>query len=110
MQDFSALRFNFDLLGNVFIFTPNEWSTTRFDLGFITIKVYDAPPHSLKDSNASSKMKTTEKEKIEICSLICNASRVDGHVGAPRCGLGRMTSESIIHANLHKPNNKFVSA
>ncbi len=32
MQYFSALRFNFDLLGNVFIYTPNEWSTTRFDL------------------------------------------------------------------------------
>jgi hypothetical protein len=32
MQDFSALKFNFDLLGNVFIFTANEWFTTRFDL------------------------------------------------------------------------------
>ncbi len=81
-----------------------------FDLGFITIKVYDALPHSLKDSNVSLKVKRTEKERIEICSLIRNTSRVEGHVGAPRCGLGRMTSESIIHANLHKPNNKFVSA
>jgi hypothetical protein len=35
--------------------------------------------------------------------------RVEGCVGAPKWGLGRVISESIIHTNLHKPNNKLVS-
>jgi hypothetical protein len=30
----------------------------------------DTPAHSLKDSNASLKMKTTEKERVGVCSLI----------------------------------------
>jgi hypothetical protein len=35
---------------------------------------------------------------------------VEGHVGAPGWGLGRLTSNSIIHTDLHKPNNELVSA
>jgi hypothetical protein len=41
-----------------------------------------------------------------ICSLNRNISGVEGHVGALGWGLGRMTSKSIIHIDLHKPNNK----
>jgi hypothetical protein len=33
-----------------------------------------------------------------------------GHAGALGWGLGRVTNESIIHIDLHKPNNKSVSA
>ncbi len=36
--------------------------------------------------------------------------RVQGRVRAPGCGLRRMTSELIIHTDLHKPNNKLVNA
>jgi hypothetical protein len=79
-------------------------------LGLITIRVCDAPPHSLKDSNASSKAKITKEERIEVHSLIGNTLGVEGHARAPRCELGQMTSEPIIHANLHKPNNKLVNA
>jgi hypothetical protein len=43
-------------------------------------EVCDAPPHSLKYSNVSSKMKTTEG--IGVCSLACNILRVKGRVGA----------------------------
>jgi hypothetical protein len=39
-----------------------------------------------------------------------NTLRVEGRVGAPGWGLGRMTSKLIIHMDLHKPNNKLVSA
>jgi hypothetical protein len=39
-----------------------------------------------------------------------NTSGVEGHVGAPRWGLGQVTSKSIIHTDLHKPNNKLVCA
>ncbi len=68
-------------------------------LNFILLAIYqytflqiyqthvDASPHSLKNSNASLKMKTT-KEGIGVHSLICNTSRVEGHVGALEWGLG----------------------
>ncbi len=39
-----------------------------------------------------------------------NTFGVEGRAGTPRWGLGRMTSNSIIHTYLHKPNNKLVSA
>jgi hypothetical protein len=32
------------------------------------------------------------------------------HVGASEWGLKQVTSGSIIHIDLHKPNNKLVSA
>jgi hypothetical protein len=46
----------------------------------------DAPPNSLKDSNASSKMKTT-KERVKVHSLVHSTLGVKGHVGAPRWGI-----------------------
>jgi hypothetical protein len=48
----------------------------------------DAPPHSLKYSNANPKVETIEEEKVEVCFLVHNTSRVKGHVGASRWGLG----------------------
>jgi hypothetical protein len=64
------------------------------------------------DSTASLKMKTTkEKEKIIAArSLAHNTSEVEGRDGAPKWGLGRLTRNSITHTDLHKPNNKLVSA
>jgi hypothetical protein len=35
--------------------------------------------------------------------------RVEGLAGALRWGLGKVTSMSIIHMNLHNPNNKLVN-
>jgi hypothetical protein len=35
---------------------------------------------------------------------------VEGHVGAQGWGLGRVINNSIIHTDLHKLNNKLVSA
>jgi hypothetical protein len=54
-------------------------------------------------------MKTTKEEINKVRSLICNTSVVEGCVGAPKYGLRQVTSESIIHTNLHKPN-KLVNA
>jgi hypothetical protein len=34
---------------------------------------------------------------------------VEGCVGAPGWGLGRVTSKLIIHMDLHKQNNKLVN-
>jgi len=58
----------------------------------------------------SPKVKTAEGQRIEAHSLTHSTSGVDGCVGALGWGLGRVTSGSIIHMDLHKPNNKLVSA
>jgi hypothetical protein len=62
------------------------------------------------DSNVSPKVKPTKGKRIGARSLTHNTLRVDGRVGTPRWGLGRMIRGSIIHTDLHKLNNKFVSA
>jgi hypothetical protein len=54
-------------------------------------------------------VKITEEEEVEACSLNCSISRVKGRVGAPGWGLRLVTSGSIIHMDLHKPNNKLVN-
>jgi hypothetical protein len=61
------------------------------------------------DSTMSPKVKIMEGEGVGVCSLAHSTLRVEGHVGASRWGLGRLTSKSIIHTDLHKPN-KLVSA
>jgi len=58
----------------------------------------------------SPKVKTTEGEGIGVCSLVHNTSGIKGHAEAPRWGLRKLTSKSITHTGLHKPNNKVVSA
>jgi hypothetical protein len=70
----------------------------------------DTPLSSLMDSTTSPKMKTTKGEGVGARSLACSILEVEGRVGALGCGLGRLTSKSIIHADLHNPNKKLVSA
>jgi hypothetical protein len=41
--------------------------------------------------------------------LSCSILGVEGCAGAPGWGLGRMTSKSITHTDLHKLNNKLVN-
>jgi hypothetical protein len=57
------------------------------------------------DSTMSLKVKIMEGEGVGACSLACIISKVERHVRAPRWGLGRLMSISIIHTDLHKPNN-----
>ncbi len=54
------------------------------------------------------KVKIIEGEGIGAHSLACSISGVEGHVGASGWGLGRLTSRSLTHTNLHKLNNKLV--
>jgi hypothetical protein len=72
-------------------------------------KVLDTSPHFLKDSNASSKVKTMN-EGVRVCSLTYNTSGVEGHARALGWGLRRVTSGSIIHMDLQKANNKLPNA
>jgi len=53
-------------------------------------------------------MKTTEGEGVGARSLARITLGVKGCVEALGWGIGRVTS--IIHMDLHKPNNKLVSA
>ncbi len=58
----------------------------------------------------SPKVKTTEGEGVGARSLVHSISGVEGRAGALGWGLGRVISNSIIHMDLYKPNNKLVSA
>ncbi len=78
--------------------------------GFVEIWFSDAPPNSLKDSNVNPKVKIMEEKGVRIHCLACNTFGVKGMSRALGWGLGRVTSKSIIHIDLHKPNNELVSA
>jgi len=47
----------------------------------------DAPPNSLKDSNVSSKVKTTEEEEVGVCSLTCNILGVKKACSSSKMGI-----------------------
>jgi hypothetical protein len=49
------------------------------------------------NSTMSSKVKTTEKERIGVHSLAHNTLGVERCVRALGCGLGRLTTKSITH-------------
>jgi hypothetical protein len=91
---------------SIFSFVNYEWTFICYGFTYLPS---DAPPSSLMDSTASPKMKTTEGEKVRACSLVCNTLGVKGCAGALGCGLGRLTSKSITHTDLHKLNNKLVN-
>jgi len=59
--------------------------------------INDAFPNTLIDSTMSPKVKT-----LNVKTFGC--ARVSGW------GLGRVTNKSIIHTDLHQPNNKLVNA
>jgi hypothetical protein len=71
--------------------------------------LFDAPLNSLIDSIASPKVKTLEGNWVRVRSLAYDTLRVEGCARALGGGLGWVTSRSIIHTNLHKPNNKLLS-
>jgi len=55
------------------------------------------------------KVKTAEGKGVGVRSLAHSTSKVKGHARASGWGLGRLANNSIIHIDLHKPNNKLVS-
>jgi len=62
------------------------------------------------DSTVSPKVKTMEVKGVGARSLVCNTSKVEGHARYSGWGLGRLTSNSVTHTDVHKPNNELVSA
>jgi hypothetical protein len=67
-------------------------------------------PKFLDGFTTSPKVKTTEREGVGVHSLVRNILGVEERARVQGWGLGRLTSNSIIHTDLHKPNNKLVSA
>jgi hypothetical protein len=67
-------------------------------------------PKLLDGLIATLKVKTAEGEGVGARSLTDNTLGVEGCDGAPWWGLGILTSNSITHMDLHKWNNKLVSA
>jgi len=47
-------------------------------LSFVVDMMDDAPPNSLKNSNANLKVKITEEKKVRVHSLVRNTSKVRG--------------------------------
>jgi hypothetical protein len=76
----------------------------------VALSKIDAPANSWIDSTSTPKVKTTEGQGVRARSLAHSILGVEGRAGASGWGLGRVTSESIIHIDLYKPNNKLVSA
>ncbi len=67
-------------------------------------------PKLLNRLNCESKCENNRRTKSCECSLARNTLGMEGCAKASRWGLHRGTSKSITHTNLHKPNNKLVSA
>jgi hypothetical protein len=70
----------------------------------------DAPPSFFDGLITNPKVETSQGDGVGVRSLACSTSRVEGHARALGWWLGGLTSSSITHTDLHKPNNKLVSA
>jgi hypothetical protein len=77
---------------------------------FLFFKTNDAPPNSLIDLIVSPKVKIKKGKRVGVHSPTRSTSGVEGHARILVWGLRRVTSGLIIHMDLHKPNNKLVSA
>ncbi len=67
----------------------------------------NAPPNSLKDSNASPKVKTMEEEGVGVHSLTCNTSRVRGVCWSFRMGTRTNSQEKVQdETNLHNQERR----
>ncbi len=92
------------------LINPNWDLDFHVHIDVFQLTIGDAPLNSWIDSNVSPKVKTIKGQGIRAHSLIHNISGVEGRAGTLVCRLGRTTSKSIIHMDLHKPNNKLSSA
>jgi hypothetical protein len=54
------------------------------------------------------KVKIAEGWRVGACSMACSTRVIDGHVGAPGWGLGRVTSKSITHTYLHNQTTSWL--
>ncbi len=81
-----------------------------FPMISIIISLFFTHPKLLDGFNCESKEKTLEGKGTRVRSLTRIILEVEGCARALRWGPGRLTSKSITHTDLHKPNNKLVNA
>jgi len=74
------------------------------------IVVFQRTPSSLMDSIANPKMKIVEGERVGAFPSSHHFGGKGACAGTLGWGLRRLTNNSITHTDLHKPNNKLVSA
>ncbi len=55
---------------------------------FLRKRTSDVPPNSLTDSIANPKVKTIEGERVGVCFLTCNTSKIERCARVSRWGLG----------------------
>jgi hypothetical protein len=67
-------------------------------------------PSSSMEWIVNPNAKTTKGEGVGVRSLARIILGVKGCDGAPRWGIGKLTSKLITHTDLHKPNNKLINA
>jgi hypothetical protein len=87
-----------------------NWPKGKKMKKLVGIKLHGTPPSSLMDSTTSPKVTTMEGEGVGVRSLAYNILGVEGCVGTLGWGLKRLTRKLITYTDLHKPNNKLVSA
>jgi hypothetical protein len=64
----------------------------------------------LMDSIVSPKVKTTEEERVGVCSMACNILGVEGSCWSSKIKTRKIDKQFITHMDLHKLNNKLVNA
>jgi hypothetical protein len=67
-------------------------------------------PKLLDRFKCESKGENNGRIRSWVRFLACNTSKIEGRARALKWGLGQVISESIIHTDLHKPNNKLICA
>jgi len=89
---------------------PNKWP--RNQRVFPRIKLLEHPQWRTFELLVKLKCESKSeniKEGIGVRSLVQNTLGVEGHAKTSKWGLGWVTSGSIIHMDLHKPNNKLFN-
>jgi len=74
------------------------------------VAYFDTTPNSSMDSTVNPNCENNERIMSWAHSPVHSTLWVERCVGAPRWRLGRVTSKSITHMDLHKKNNKLVNA
>ncbi len=67
-------------------------------------------PTLFEEFECEFESENNKEEGVGVRSLARNISSAEGCARAPGWGLRWVTSESIIHTNMHKPNNNLVNA
>ncbi len=89
---------------------PNSWTTLGGDGNLQSVLHTTCLTHPKLFDRFYYESKGENNERSWVRSLVCSILGVDECVGAMGWKLEQVTSGLIIHIDLHKTNNKLVSA